>query len=85
MSVTIQDFLIPISPYLPYLSARLGLQKGGGSGLGILLNLAVALFAAYLAWNCNANESQTIRILYTIFAALFGGLYPFITWDIMFS
>ncbi len=42
--------------------------------LGIL-NVILAIIAGYLAWNCNANEKSWIRILNTIIAAVFSGLY----------
>ena len=42
--------------------------------LGIL-NVILATIAGYLAWNCNANQKSWIRILNTIIAAVFSGLY----------
>ena len=42
--------------------------------LGIL-NVILASIAGYLCWNCNAGEKPALRVIYTILAAIFSGLY----------
>jgi hypothetical protein len=40
-----------------------------------LLNVILAGIAGYLAWNCNSGQHVALKILYTIIAAVFSGLY----------
>ena len=40
-----------------------------------LLNVLLAIIAGYLAWNCNSGQHIALKILYTVFAAVFSGLY----------
>jgi hypothetical protein len=40
-----------------------------------IFNFLLMIFAGYLAWGCNMLESDGIRILYTIFAMIFPGIY----------
>ena len=40
-----------------------------------ILNIALAIIAGYLCWNCNANHGTPLRLLYTVIAAVFSGLY----------
>ena len=40
-----------------------------------LVNLLITLFAMYLAWNCNKNIGSGERVLYTLIAGLFSGIY----------
>lgn len=40
-----------------------------------LLNVVLAGIAGYLAWNCNSEQHVALKILYTIIAAVFSGLY----------
>jgi len=60
------------------------LQGGGGSPtsktnskalLLAILNISLATIAGYLCWSCNANHGTPLRLLYTIFASVFSGLY----------
>lgn len=43
--------------------------------LAYIINLAIMLGAGYLAWSCNGSETQPLRILYTVLAAIFSSLY----------
>ena len=40
-----------------------------------ILNIILAFIAGYLAWNCNAGEKSWLRVIYTILASVFSGLY----------
>lgn len=53
-------------------------QRGGGRAkyyLAYTVNLILMVVAGYLAWMCNIGETPLVRILYTILAAIFSGLY----------
>ena len=56
-------------------------QGGGGSATGksgiilAILNILLAIIAGYLCWNCNANHGTPLRVLYTVIAVVFSGLY----------
>ena len=55
-----------------------GNQLGGqpsSNYLAYTINLAIIIGAAYLAWFCNDGETMPMRILYTVLAGLFSGLY----------
>jgi uncharacterized membrane protein YgcG len=40
-----------------------------------IFNVILAFIAGYLCWNCNAGEKPALRVIYTVFAAVFSGLY----------
>lgn len=52
-------------------------DSGGGakSVLWGLLGLVLMIIAGYLAWTCNATQGDVLRIVYTILAVLFSGIY----------
>lgn len=61
-------------------------QSGGGGSeivprskakfwLAYVINLIMAAGAAYLAWRCNIGQTSIMRIVYTVLAAMFNGLY----------
>jgi hypothetical protein len=55
-----------------------GEQSGGGTArysLAYILNVAAWFGAAYLAWQCNADESTGMRVLYTVLAFFLGIFY----------
>ena len=52
-----------------------GQQSGTSLYFAYFVQIFFLIFAAYLAWTCNAGESMGMRILYTIIAALFAGFY----------
>jgi len=39
------------------------------------LNIALAIIAGFLAWNCSKHEKTILQILYTILAVIFSGIY----------
>ena len=39
------------------------------------LNLILAVIAGYLCWNCNTNTPIWLKIIYTIIAVIFSGIY----------
>ena len=41
----------------------------------VVLKLMFILIAMYLAWDCNLNTHILLRLLYTITAGLFSGIY----------
>ncbi len=43
--------------------------------INMLFGLFITIFAMYLAYDCNKYESVGMRLLYTIIAGLFSGLY----------
>lgn len=43
--------------------------------LELIISLAISIYAAYIAYNCNKGETQLVQVLITIFAFLFGFLY----------
>ena len=57
--------------------------QGGGSNsktnskalILAILNIILAILAGYLCWNCNANHGTLVRVIFTIIAAVFSGLY----------
>lgn len=74
------DFLSLLTPLGPYLNMNKYYPRGQQGGAmdyqsGNLIGLLLAIWAAYLAWNCSAMETTTMRVIYTIIAFLFGGLY----------
>lgn len=85
MAFTIYDLIFPLTPLVGQLN---GNQKGGAyTPFSYVINLLLMVLAGYLAWNCNALESQPIRILYTVLAALFSGLYLlyYLVWHILLN
>ena len=40
-----------------------------------IFNVILACIAGYLCWNCNAKEKPALRVIYTVFAVIFSGLY----------
>lgn len=86
MAVTIYDIMFPLTPFIDSLST--GNQKGGAySQLSYIVNLLLAILAGYLAWNCSARETQPMRILYTVLACLFSGLYLiyYLVWRVLMN
>jgi len=45
------------------------------SPLTMVISLIVMATAGYLCWNCNAKEDKAARIIYTVFATIFGYIY----------
>ena len=43
--------------------------------INMIFSLFITFFAMYLAYDCNQCESMGMRILYTVVAGLFSGLY----------
>lgn len=54
-----------------------GFMSPAGSTALLLVELAVACFAAYLSWSCNtaAGIGAALKVLYAFFAFVFGFLY----------
>jgi uncharacterized membrane protein YgcG len=40
-----------------------------------IFNVILACIAGYLCWNCNGGEKPALRVIYTILATVFSGLY----------
>ena len=40
-----------------------------------LVKLLVALFASYISWTSSVNYSMPMRVVFSFFAFMFGGLY----------
>ena len=45
------------------------------SPVTVIIGLIVMVTAGYLCWNCNSTETTAKRVIYTIFAAVFGWIY----------
>jgi Na+/H+ antiporter NhaC len=43
--------------------------------INMILSLLITTIAVYLAWKCNKHESMGLRVLYSLFAGLFSGIY----------
>jgi hypothetical protein len=43
-----------------------------------ILKLIVALFASYLSWTSSINYQTPLRVIFSFFAFMFGGLYIFL-------
>jgi hypothetical protein len=43
--------------------------------LAYILNFGLWIGAGYLAWQCNLSQTLPMRLLYTVLACLFSGLY----------
>lgn len=53
-------------------------QSGGGKAKYVLaygVHLIMVVAAGYLAWTCNMGETPLMRIVYTLLAVIFSGLY----------
>lgn len=42
-----------------------------------IVSLAIMIIAGWIAWDCNKKETQGLRIIYTLLAAMFGTIYLF--------
>ena len=40
-----------------------------------ILELFIMILAGYLCWNCNKNAELFLKIIYTILALIFSGIY----------
>lgn len=43
--------------------------------ISLFLNLFISLFAGYLSWTSSLGYSAPMRVIFSIFAFLFGGMY----------
>jgi hypothetical protein len=50
-------------------------EDKGTSVLMAIMKLLVALFASYLSWTSSVNYSLPMRVVFSFFAFMFGGLY----------
>ena len=53
-------------------------QNGGGKAkyvVAYVVHLVMVIAAGYLAWTCNLGETPLMRIVYTLLAIIFSGLY----------
>lgn len=53
-------------------------QSGGGKAKFVVAyaaHLIMVIAAGYLAWNCNLGQTPLMRIIYTLLAVIFSGLY----------
>ncbi len=48
---------------------------GASSTSSTIISILVAVGAVYLSWNRNEKETQLTRVLYALFAAIFGYIY----------
>ena len=87
---TLHNILFP-APALVNAKNKKILQEGGGPNdtysvhFWYIIHLAVSIFAVYLSWNCNINETLPIRILYAIFAFIcsFGYIIFYLVYRIL--
>jgi phosphoglycerol transferase MdoB-like AlkP superfamily enzyme len=43
--------------------------------LQLVISVAISVYAAYLSWQCSSGDSTALRVIYALFAYLFGILY----------
>jgi hypothetical protein len=50
-------------------------NSGNKKKINMIFSLFITLFAMYLAYDCNKHSSMGMRLLYTVIAGLFSGIY----------
>ena len=55
-----------------------GFSQGGSTFKSILYSifgLILMIIAGYLSWDCNGKQGNLLRIVYTVLAVIFSGIY----------